>query len=107
MAFQEPEAAGIHEQVRGYILHAPDLLPYEVASAARKKMLKTPKEKDAIFELLVEALALDVVLHKVNQVAATRVALEQELSSYDASYAWLARGMAVPLVTLDKKLQAL
>lgn len=107
LAFHEPAADIILAQIEGFALEAPDLLPYETANVARTKVLRTPEHRDHLFARLEHALTMGITLHQVDQLAVARIAVEEDLTAYDASYAWLAWTMRLPLVTLDKKLQAL
>jgi len=47
-----------------------------------------------------------VTLLKVDYEASFNLAIQADLTAYDASYLWLARHYNAELVTLDKKLQA-
>ena len=48
---------------------------------------------------------MNIELHAVRYIGVVQLALEKRLSTYDASYLWLARSMAIPLVTLDQRLR--
>ena len=49
---------------------------------------------------------LSLLFRGVNQGEVVRLGLSTGLTAYDAAYLWLARALAMPLVTLDKKLGA-
>jgi predicted nucleic acid-binding protein len=55
--------------------------------------------------LLAAILASDIYRHDVDHVAVVNLALDTGLSTYDASYLYLARHLSVPLVTFDRRLQ--
>jgi predicted nucleic acid-binding protein len=55
------------------------------------------------FEKLRE---FDLQLHDVEAVAVLSLAIRSEITFYDASYLWLARTLAAPLITLDGPLAA-
>ncbi len=100
--FQEPWADAAAQQLDGKRLHAPALLQVEVASVALKKHKKGFSAIAA--DGLVQFAALDVVLHPVSADAVVALALQYNLSAYDASYLWLATELTCPLVTFDDKL---
>jgi predicted nucleic acid-binding protein len=106
VVFAEPEAREVAPRLDGAILHAPTLLPYELANAARNKTLRRPGEKEAIGSALSAALMLPIFLHAVPAKEVWELALRTNLTTYDASYLWLARHMQADLVTLDKELAA-
>ncbi len=103
--FGEPDAERIAQELEGQDLCAPSLLPYELASVARKKAAAVP----AMAERIVGALGLysrmGVRLVDVDPVDAVRVADEFALTTYDAAYLSLARDFDLPLVTLAARLR--
>ena len=105
VVFAEPEAKAAAAHLVGAILHAPTLLPYELASAARRKAQKHPDHREAVGKALSAALMLPIFLHAVPGKEVWELALRTKLTTYDASYLWLALDLACELVTLDDKLQ--
>ncbi|HJM76310.1 MAG TPA: type II toxin-antitoxin system VapC family toxin [Dehalococcoidia bacterium] len=91
VAFGEPDAEPVAEQLAGEELFAPSLVAYELASVARKKVLARPEQREAIAWALEQELTLDVQRIDVDQPAVLELALEAEITTYDASYLWLAR----------------
>ena len=87
-------------------LTAPAILPFELANAARTKIRKRPGDAAALRANLADSLDRHVQFRPVDFSAVLDLALETDLSAYDASYLWLARRLGVRLVTLDKKLAA-
>src|SRR5437868_1209042 len=85
-------------------LHAPTLIEYEMASAALRRSRRDPAETPRFFSGLLAALDLGIELHPVDYVGAMTLAVTTNLSVYDAAYLWLARHLALPLITLDRKL---
>ena len=51
------------------------------------------------------ALDLDVRLVEVDHIATLELSLHSGLSTYDASYLYLARQLELPLVTFDARLR--
>jgi predicted nucleic acid-binding protein len=105
MVFEEPEAEQAEALLTGAELYEPPLLAYELASIARKKALLDPDRAEEVFQALRLALAIGMNWVDVDQVAVVRLSLETGLSTYDASYLYVARVMAAPLVTFDAKLE--
>ena len=85
---------------------APALLPFELASIYAKKCHRYPKDVGLLQRQWqwLRALALD--LHGVDFDAVVRLALQHRLTTYDASYLWLALDQNLPLATLDTQLEA-
>lgn len=106
--FGEPEGHTIWPRLRGATLFAPTLLAYELSSIARKKMRRAPA--DAARILLALATALEprwgLVWREVDAVDVVLIASATGLTTYDASYLWLAGSLGAELVTLDGRLAA-
>lgn len=105
VAFGEPRREEAAALLRGRRLVAPDLLPYELASVARKKVAVDPSALDAVRVALAGTLKLPVTLVSPDQTAVLELALRLGLSTYDAAYVWLARSLGAPLMTLDRTLR--
>lgn len=86
------------------VLHAPDLLPYEVASACLKKIRSKPEETEELLNGLSMLADFPVALEKSDPLTALLLASENNLSIYDASYLDLAQKLGCELITLDKRL---
>lgn len=106
VVFGEPRAAEAVELLRGAELYAPALLAYELTSVARRKALRYPERAEAVARALELGLALNIRWLAVDHGAVLRLALREELSTYDASYLYLARSLGLPLVTFDQRLAA-
>jgi predicted nucleic acid-binding protein len=105
LLFGEPRAEEAFHLLQGVELYAPTLLFYELASIARKKILRYPKQREQLLEAFRLGLALDLHLVEVDHEAALHLALNKGLTTYDASYLSLARTLGVPLITFDEQLQ--
>ncbi len=105
LAFGEEGAATAARLMEGAELRAPFLLPFELASIARKKILRHPERGAAIHAGLRLALALDVRYSAVNQVEVVDLALARGVSTYDASYLWVALRLDAELLTFDRRLK--
>ena len=106
LIFGEPRAKEALSLLEGAELYAPPLLAYELTSVARKKALKYPQLRERISEALEIGLSLDINWTEVDHLEVLRLALETGLTTYDASYLYLARSLGVPLLTFDGRLAA-
>ena len=104
LLFQEPRSAEAASLLADRPLFAPDLLAYELASIARKKAMRDPQVRDQIAQALRIGLALDIHWVSVDHSAVVGLALETGLTTYDASYLYVARSLEIPLVTFDEEL---
>ena len=103
LAFGEPEADTIAERLSGAELLAPALLPYEIASICLKKIRRHPAQRAGLINALGLAGRLQLTLLEVDHGEVIELAERSALSTYDASYLWLAMRHG-ELVTLDKRL---
>jgi len=106
LMFLEPEAPRVVAALARQQWHAPAVLPFELTNIARTKTTQTPGDAALIEEALQDMLAQPISLDPVDFSSVLELAIETGLSAYDASYLWLARHLAAPLVTLDRKLAA-
>jgi predicted nucleic acid-binding protein len=105
LLFGEPEAEKIAETLGSAKLAVPGLLEFELASICLKKIKTYPEQSAdilAAFRLLSQ-MALETV--GVDHVAVVTLANTMGLTTYDASYLWLAQALGVSLVTLDRELR--
>ncbi len=107
IAFGEENSDEAVRLLREADLVEPALLAYELASVARKKLLKYPAQRAAILTALDRALQLDIHWVDVDHTAVVELAVSTGLSTYDASYVWLARAIGAPLLTFDRRLLAI
>lgn len=105
IAFQESRTLEAEAILEGADLVAPLLLGFELANIARNKALRDPHRLEGIKEGLLEALELEIQWKEVDQLAVLELALRTGLTTYDASYLYLARRLDLPLVTFDHQLQ--
>ncbi|MGB5615307.1 MAG: type II toxin-antitoxin system VapC family toxin [Desulfobacterales bacterium] len=104
LAFGEPEAETVAKQLSTSTLVAPQLLWFELASIAFKKAAKHPGMVDQIREAFRMAERLAIEILAVDHLDVIDLAAQARLTTYDASYLWLARKTGGELVTLDKRL---
>ena len=91
------------QQLDGRTLHAPHLLHAEIASVAVKKLRHGETHAS---EGLAAAAVMEIELHPIDAPAVVAIAMQYQLSAYDASYLWLAAELKCPLATFDAKLAA-
>ena len=106
IVFQESRAVEAELLLKETDLCAPTLLAYELTNVALKKARKDLNQADAIEQALLVALRLAIRWIEVSHVAVLRLALDTGLTTYDASYLYLARSLDIPLVTFDERLRA-
>ena len=105
VVFGEPRAREALELLGGTDLYEPTLLAYELASVARKKVLRYPDQRETLLQALEMCLAMEIGWVEINHLDVVSLALETGLTTYDASYLYLARNLGIPLVTFDRQLQ--
>ncbi len=104
LVFGEPQAEEISRALTNAKLVAPPLLWFEMAAVATKKIRHHPgltAEIQAAFKL---AFRLPVATMDVDYGETVSLAIRSDLTTYDASYLWLANHLGAELVTLDAKL---
>jgi predicted nucleic acid-binding protein len=106
LAFAEPDADAVIDEIDGHRLHAPTLVVFELMNVAWKRSTKQPAAAALFLEALEVLEGLGLRFRGIDQGAVVRLGLATGLTAYDASYLWLARALGMPLVTLDKKLGA-
>lgn len=102
LVFQEEWQAQAVERICGKALHAPSLLPFEIASVAAKK--QKAGRADIAADGLQMFAQMDIELHPVEPPAILALATLYRISTYDAAYLWLAAELKAPLATFDEKL---
>ncbi len=105
MVFGEPSSPGVTARLRGGMLIAPALLPYELASVCLKKIRADPARTTALLSAFALWADMAIVLVEVDQQSVIELAQIAGLTSYDASYLWLAQSLGGELVTLDDRLE--
>ena len=102
--FGEPGAEAAAAELEQGDPYAPTLLPYELASVARKKIRAHPGQAASILGTLERLEDLAISFVDADPIETVRLALRERLSAYDASYLWLAERLGGRLVTLDHAL---
>jgi len=105
LVFGEPKAEEIARVLGGSALAAPALIWFELASVCLRKIKAHPDQKDQILKAFRLAGKLSIQIIEVDHGAIVSLADETGLTTYDASYLWLARHLQGEVVTLDRKMQ--
>ena len=104
LLFGEPDAEEVANALGDAPLAAPSLLWFELASICLKKIRAHPDRTEKLLSAFTLLDRLPVEAVAVDHAATVRLALERKVTTYDASYLWLARRLGGELVTLDRKL---
>jgi predicted nucleic acid-binding protein len=104
LVFGEPGAETIAKRLSRSSLVAPQLVWFELASIAFKKTTKHPGLLEQTREAFRMAGRLAIEILSVDHLEVIDLAAQARLTTYDASYLWLARKTGGELVTLDKRL---
>jgi predicted nucleic acid-binding protein len=91
--------------VPGQALAAPNLLDFEVASAVRRKLLREEIRHEQAAAAIALLERLRVTRYPNSALLRRSWEMRDRLTIYDAAYVALAERLAVPLVTLDARLQ--
>jgi predicted nucleic acid-binding protein len=104
LVFGEPKAEEIAEVLSHGPIMAPALLWFELTSICLRKISIYPKQKEQILTAFLSSRKLAIEVVEVDHFKVIELARETGLTSYDASYLWLALHLKGKLITLDKKL---
>jgi len=83
---------------------APALVWFELANVCWKKSRRYPDDADEFVAQFACAHRLPVNTVEVDHTAVVELARQTGLTTYDASYLWLARHLGNELLTLDARL---
>ena len=104
LAFEESRADEAEDLIRDASLFAPEIFPYELASVDLKKTNVDPARRIDLAMRLRTALSIQIELVPTAPFELLELALETNLTIYDAAYLQAARGLGCALVTFDEKL---
>jgi predicted nucleic acid-binding protein len=102
MLFDEPNRDVAADALSGMELFAPELLADELVSVAVKK--SGHGQDEVVRQALADFADLRITRCRCDVRAQWRLALEYDLSAYDAAYLWLASELRAPLATFDARL---
>lgn len=104
--FGEPEGETALARLHPYALHAPTLLPYEIASVAMNKLRRGQASPEDLAARLEGFDFGSIRLAEAPPAGIFGLAQRYRLTAYDASYLWLAAELRAPPLTFDGKLAA-
>lgn len=84
---------------------APSILKYEVGNSLRTKLLRKKLKKDRVGKIYQSFLAINIKEETINFYDVLDLALEKNISFYDASYLYLAKSKKINLLSLDHSLK--
>ncbi len=100
--FDEPNRDAAVQALTGKDLFAPELLADEFVSVAVKK--SRHGLGSVAQQALVDFTELELTRCRCDMRAQWRLAIQYDLSAYDAAYLWLAAELGAPLATFDERL---
>ncbi len=103
LVFGEPGAGRVADRLANASLVAPGLLAFELASICLKKLRAHPGKTAQILAAFRLARRLAIEFVDVSHEEVVNLARASGLTTYDASYLWLARHLGGDLVTLDER----
>ena len=106
LVFQEPRAEEAGDLLDGVDLFEPPLLAYELSSVCRKKIIQHPERSTVLLRALEVGLAIHIHWVDIDYRSVVDLSLERDLSTYDATFLWVANTLGIPLHTFDQVLAA-
>jgi predicted nucleic acid-binding protein len=104
LVFGEDDAAEVDDQLADATPVAPALLPFEITNVCRTKLRQYPDLREVLMEQFSAQARMAIEIREIDHLAVLELAERFNLSTYDASYLWLAHELGVELVTLDRRL---
>jgi len=98
-----PDEKSTHEQVSHH-MYAPTVLTYEVINGIHSSFLQKRIDAKLANALYQDFCKLPITLKTPDYKESLNLAIEHNLSGYDASYLWLTQNLQVPLISHDKAL---
>jgi len=86
------------------LMMAPFILEYEIANALKSACRSRRLSKELMEKIYINFLNIKIEFVETNMLKAMSLAIENDLSVYDACYLELALRFRYRLLTLDKKL---
>lgn len=104
LLFGEPAAEEVSNRLGGAKLVAPTLLGYEIANTCLKKIRAYPERRALLLRAFEKWADMGIDIVSVDHAGVLLLAEKVGLTSYDASYLWLAERLDAELVTRDRRL---
>jgi predicted nucleic acid-binding protein len=104
LVFDEADADRVDGRLAEATLVAPALLAFEMANVCLTKLRQYPDQRDALLVQFYSQAAMAIEMREIDHGETLELAERLRLTTYDASYLWLARELNAELVTLDRRL---
>ncbi len=104
IAFNEPAAGKVANELENAQLVVLTLLYYEMASVCHMKLMLYPEQREAIRAAFADLPKLRIERFDVDDRELVDIAERLQVTAYDAAYLWLAEFLSAELVTLDDQL---
>ncbi|MEO6567020.1 MAG: type II toxin-antitoxin system VapC family toxin [Casimicrobiaceae bacterium] len=104
--FAEKEQDQALGWMRGRALFAPQVVDLEITNVALNKLRRKSARVDTTAAALAKFAALDLERRPIAIDGVFVLAVQRNLSAYDAAYLWLAAELKAPLATFDARLGA-
>lgn len=109
LASGDPRKSAAQERIRDWVeasedLHAPELLPYEVANALTRLVAARALPAERVAEAWLAILTVPITYHPIRRQGERVISLALRLgrqSAYDAAYLALAQDLQAELWTFD------
>ena len=102
----EPEKARIIDLTRGHDLIAPEVLPFELGNALSSLYRGERLNRSDVLRIWDSLMDIPVELKQIEVRSALEIAIESKVYAYDAYFLECAKHWRCPLLTLDRKLEA-
>ena len=102
--FGEPERDAAEARLKGFALHAPELIDYELTNVATTKLRRKDLAPEIAAQALAEFAAMALLRHSPAPQDIAALAWRYGLTAYDAAYLWVAGELKAPLATFDRRL---
>ncbi|MBL8415945.1 MAG: type II toxin-antitoxin system VapC family toxin [Propionivibrio sp.] len=102
--FGEMERDAAEARLRGFILHAPGLIDYELTNVAVTRLRRNELTLENAVLALAEFSMMELERHAPVPEEVATIASRYRLTAYDAAYLWLAGALKAPLATFDRQL---
>ena len=105
LIFQEQRATQACSLLANVELFEPPLLFFELANVCRKKIHRYPERTAELLSAFDIGLSLEIQWVDVDHRAVVDLALDRNLTTYDATLAWVSDTLGIPLHTFDDQLR--
>ena len=83
---------------------SPYLLTFEIINGLRSAVMQKRQSTKAAEILLGAFMNMGILFEKIDEKEVMLLALQKNITGYDASYVWLAKSKKTKLLTLDERL---